>query len=291
MTLPTNPNRRSGPRQYHPPNQQRPMPAMRSQKTKQAPARTYTVTEVAARCHLSVRALHHYDAIGLLCPSRRSAANYRLYDDQDLLRLQQILIYRELGLSLDAVAQLLDAEPAAREQVLQTQRAALLAQQERLQAMLQMVDANLNAIKEHQTMNPDTLFQGTQTFREGEYAAEAEQRWGKTDAWQESRKRQQRYSADDRARMQAEADANVAEFLTAFRAGQPPDGAVARELARQHREQIERWHYPCPPAMHVQLAEMYVHDARFAAHYDQHQSGLAHYIAAAIRSAAAEAGG
>lgn len=287
MTLPINPNRRSGPRQYHPPNQQRPMQAMRSPKTKQAPARTYAVTDVAARCHLSVRALHHYDAIGLLRPSRRSAANYRLYDDQDLQRLQQILIYRELGLSLDAVAALLDAEPAAREHVLRTQRAALLAQQERLQAMLQMVDANLKAIKEHQTMNPDTLFQGTQTFREGEYAAEAEQRWGKTDAWQESKKRQQNRTSEDRDRMLAEADANVAEFVTALRAGQPATGAVAINLARQHRAHIERWHYPCPPAMHVQLADMYVHDPRFTAHYDQHAPGLAAYIAEAIRAASA----
>lgn len=252
--------------------------------------RTYTVAEVAKRCHLSVRALHHYDAIGLMRPKRRSDGNYRLYDQDDLQRLQQILMYRELGLSLADVARVLDADAATRQQVLSTQRQTLLDQQQRLSAILHMVDQSLQQLKEPIPMNPDTLFQGTETFRQGEYAAEAEKRWGTTDAWRESKKRYAGYGADDKARMQAESDANVAEFLTAFRAGQPADSAVAIALADQHRAHIERWHYPCPPAMHVQLASMYVNDPRFTAHYDQHAPGLAAYIAEAIHQAAAKAG-
>lgn len=253
-------------------------------------ARTYTVAEVAKRCHLSVRALHHYDAIGLMRPKRRSGSNYRLYDQEDLIRLQQILMFRELGLSLDAVARLLDANDSERAALLLSQREHLLAQQKRLSSILHMVDANLQALKEQQPMNPDQLFQGTESFQHGEYAAEAEQRWGKTNAWQESQKRHARYGADDKARMQAEADANVAEFLTAFRAGQLPSSAVAVTLAEQHRAHIERWHYPCPHAMHVQLASMYINDPRFTAHYDQHAPGLAAFIAEAIQSAAQRAG-
>jgi MerR family transcriptional regulator, thiopeptide resistance regulator len=75
---------------------------------------TYTVSDVARLAHVSVRTLHHYDDIGLLSPARRSGAGYRLYDDASLTRLHEILLFRELGLPLDAIQRLLDAPDAQR---------------------------------------------------------------------------------------------------------------------------------------------------------------------------------
>jgi DNA-binding transcriptional MerR regulator len=87
--------------------------------------RTYQVKEVASLAGLTIRALHHYDSIGLLVPSARSAAGYRLYADDDLLRLQQILIGRELGLSLEAIRRSLDDPRFDRREALLAQRAEL----------------------------------------------------------------------------------------------------------------------------------------------------------------------
>ena len=89
--------------------------------------RTYQVKQVARLTGLTIRTLHHYDSIGLLAPSARSAAGYRLYDDDDLLRLQQILIGRELGLSLEAIRRSLDDPRFDRRQALLAQRTELAA--------------------------------------------------------------------------------------------------------------------------------------------------------------------
>ena len=87
--------------------------------------RTYQVKDVAELSGLSIRALHHYDEIGLLIPSARSTAGYRLYNDDDLLRLQQIMIGRELGLALEDIRRSLDDPSFDRRRLLLTQRAEL----------------------------------------------------------------------------------------------------------------------------------------------------------------------
>ena len=110
--------------------------------------RTYQVKEVARASGLTVRALHHYDSIGLLVPSARSGSGYRLYDDDDLLRLQQILIGRELGLSLEAIRRTLDDPGFDRRAALLAQRTELSARAERATDMIRAIDAALTAIEE-----------------------------------------------------------------------------------------------------------------------------------------------
>lgn len=103
--------------------------------------RTYRVKDVASLSGLTVRALHHYDSIGLLAPRARSSAGYRLYDDDDLLRLQQILIGRELGLSLEAIRRSLDDPRFDRRQALLAQRAELAMRAARAAEMIRAIDA------------------------------------------------------------------------------------------------------------------------------------------------------
>jgi DNA-binding transcriptional MerR regulator len=145
---------------------------------------TFTVSQVAALTHLTVRALHHYDEIGLLRPSQRSPAGYRLYDEDDLQRLRKVLLFRELGFSLDAVRGLLDANAAEQRDALQAQRVVIEQQQRHIEAVLRAVDATLDSLKEPVSMTTGKLFDGFDQFENGEYAREAEQRWGSTDAWQ-----------------------------------------------------------------------------------------------------------
>src|SRR5688572_19997454 len=110
------------------------------------PRRTYQVKEVAELSGLTVRALHHYDSIGLLVPSLRTAAGYRLYRADDLLRLQQILIGRELGLPLEQIRQSLDEPSFDRRRALQQQRTALERRAQRYGEMIRAIDVALALI-------------------------------------------------------------------------------------------------------------------------------------------------
>ena len=252
------------------------------------PARYLTVGQVAALTHLTVRALHHYDAIGLVRPSHRSPAGYRLYAEQDLRRLQQVLVFRELGFGLDEVRSLIDAPPEGRREALLAQRTALSERRRHMDAVLEAVDATLHALETNTPMNTDTLFSGTDRFANGEYAEEAERRWGGTDAWSAAQRRTGGYSKEDWARIEEEAAAITAEFLAAMQQNAPTDGERARALAERHRSHIDRWFYPCSPAMHAQVAALYTADPRFRAHYDRHAEGLATYIEAAVRANTAQ---
>src|SRR5688500_8483895 len=104
-------------------------------------SRRYQVNDVAVAAGVSVRTLHHYDAMGLLVPSARTEAGYRLYTDQDLLRLQQILIGRELGLALEEIRRMLDEPDFDRRRALLRQRAELVGRVERTNKMIRAVDA------------------------------------------------------------------------------------------------------------------------------------------------------
>jgi DNA-binding transcriptional MerR regulator len=248
---------------------------------------TFTVSQVAALTHLTVRALHHYDEIGLLRPSQRSPAGYRLYDEGDLQRLRKVLLFRELGFSLDAVRGLLDANVAQQCEALLAQRAVIEQERRHRETVLRAVDATLDSLTEPTPMTTEKLFDGFEQFENGEYAREAEQRWGNTDAWKESRRRVQAFTDTDRAAIEAEQAAFIAALIAARDAGHAPDGPVAAELAERHRLHIDQRFYPCSHAMQCGLADMYEADARFRDYYDRHGAGLTDYLVAAIRANAA----
>lgn len=122
-----------------------------------------------------------------------------------------------------------------------------------------------------------------------DYAQEAEQRWGGTDAWRQSASRTKAYSPADWEQIKQEQDANVAAFLDAKRSGLPPTSQEAMEAAEQHRLLIHHRFYDVSYAMHQGLGDMYVADPRFTATYDEGQAepGLAAYVREAIHANAA----
>ena len=138
---------------------------------------SYSVGQVAALAHLTVRALHHYDEIGLLSPSDRSAAGYRLYSDADLERLQQILFYRELGFPLNQVAGILNGGAADTASHLRTQHRLLRERIEQLQAMLGAIEKTLEAGHMGVRLTPDERFEVFGTFVPEDYDQEVQERW------------------------------------------------------------------------------------------------------------------
>lgn len=256
-----------------------------------ASRRTYRVKEVAAIAGVTVRTLHHYDAIGLLVPSGRSASGYRLYDDDDLLRLQQIVIGRELGLALEAIGRSLDDPAFDRRQALLAQRQELERRAAEAAAMIRAVDRALAALEApERRWNMRELFDG---FDPGKYEAEAEQRWGDSEAFRESKRRTARYGADDWKRFGAEQAAILADAFALLSEGERPDSPAAMAVAERHRLAIDRWFYPCNTALHRGLSDLYDSDARFSASIDAHGAGLTAFLVAAIRanSQRAEASG
>ena len=249
--------------------------------------KTWTVSRVARMANVSVRALHHYDEIGLLVPSRRSASGYRLYDEADLQRLRDILLFRQLGLSLEAIRQLLEDPTVDRRQALTAHRAALLRERRQMDAVLRAVDAAIDALEKGETMEESKLFDGFDEFDNSKYEEEARERWGHTDAYRESQRRAKGYSKEDWARIQAEADGVMKGLADLLERGVTPDSPEAMALAEQHRVHIARSFYPCDHRMHVALAEMYTADARFTEYFEKRRPGLAAFTQAAIRANAA----
>jgi DNA-binding transcriptional MerR regulator len=238
-----------------------------------------TVGEVAELAGVTVRTLHHYDELGLLSPSERSGAGYRLYSHDDLERLQEILIWRQLGFSLVEIVSLLDDPGDDRLAALERQRELVGREIDRLGALAAAVDAAIDAQKNGTVIEEASMFEG---FDPTEYEDEARERWGDTEAYRESARRAARYGEAEWGSIRSEAQAIVRELATLMRAGAPADGPEARALAERHREHISRWFYPCSPQMHRGLGELYIADERFTRTYEREAPGLAQYFHDAI---------
>ncbi len=242
---------------------------------------TYKVGALARIAKVTVRTLHHYDEIGLLTPSARSRAGYRLYTGKDIERLQQIRFHRELGMGLEEVRRALDALDFDSRAALRQHRARLAQRRADTEALVATIDRMLGTRGGDSSMTADDLFEG---FKQEQYEVEAEERWGGTPSWQEAQRRTRGYRPDDWAAIKAESKAIIEELAARLTAGDPSDSEAAMAAAEQHRQHIDRWFYACSPQMHAALAEMYVTDYRFAESFDKHADGLSSYVSAAIKS-------
>jgi len=249
---------------------------------------SFSVGAVARFAGVTVRTLHHYDEIGLLSPSERSSTGYRRYDDRDLERLQQILYYRELGFSLEEIAEILDDPQADSVAHLRHQHELLTGRIKRLQEMVTAIEFAMEAHNVGINLTPEERFEVWGDFNPDDHAEEAEQRWGQTDAYKESARRTARYTKEDWQRNKAESEEWGARLVAAFESGLPADSAEARELAEEHRQHISRWFYECSYEIHTGLADMYLADERFTATYENMKPGLAQYLHDAIHANAVD---
>ena len=255
-----------------------------------APTAPMAVGEVARLTGVTVRTLHHYDALGLLRLSGRSDAGYRLYSSADVARLGRVVALRRMRIALRDIPGLLDADPA-------TLRAALLQRRDELRAEARGMEATVRlitrALEEDDMTTPATREDLAEIFGDGfdDAQAEAAARWGRTRAWQESQRRTAAYTRADWEAIKAEADANVAAFLDAMTAGTPPEGPAAMRAAEDHRAHVDRRFFACDHALQRNLADLYDSDPRYAVAYDGTHPGLSAYVTAAMRANAARATG
>ncbi|WP_405012471.1 MerR family transcriptional regulator [Kitasatospora sp. NBC_01539] len=242
----------------------------------------HTVGQVAGLAGVTVRTLHHYDAIGLLSPGGRTPAGYRRYEDADLDRLQQILFYRALGFPLEEIATILDDRTLSPNEHLRRQRRLVGERIGHLQELAAAVERAMEAQKMGIRLTPEEKFEVFGSDYRESWEDEAGERWGGTDPWKESQRRTGGYTKADWQRVRAAADALDSRLAEAFTAGVPAGSEQAAALAEEHRGHITRHFYTCHHAIHRGLAEMYVADPRFTAAYDRLAPGLARWLHDAI---------
>jgi DNA-binding transcriptional MerR regulator len=250
---------------------------------------SHRVGEVAAFAKVSVRTLHHYDGIGLLSPSVRTKAGYRLYADHDLAALQQVLFFKELGFGLADIGRIMHDPRFDRLEALRMQRRMLEEKSARLASMARAVEIAIDAAEGGVRMDAEGMFEAFGEFDPKEYEKEAQERWGTTDAYKESARRTKRYAKDDWVEVRKGMDEVNTGLAALMDAGVPADDPRAMDLAERHRLVIDERFYPCSHETHCGLAEMYVADPRFTATYDKVRSGLARYMHDAILANAARA--
>lgn len=238
---------------------------------------SWSIVEVARMSGVTSRTLRHYDEIGLLPPAGIRSNGYRYYEQEDLLRLQQILVLRELDVSLSEIAEILDQ----RRDPIQTLRChyeRLLQERDRLGVVARTVARTIGELENKEGIpgmtninRPENLFEG---FDPTQYDTEARERW--PEQWEQSKRFTDTLSADDTERMQREATAAMIRMAELMTAGTDVgDAAVQAEVDSAYQSVCQMW---TPNAAALKnLGEMYVQDPRLAANYDKIAPGLAEY--------------
>jgi len=244
---------------------------------------TYKVKDVTRMTGVSIRTLHYYDEIGLLRPGRRSAAGYRLYEEDDLLRLQQVLINRALGLSLEDIRRSLDDPDFDYAESLRLQRSRLVRKLDETNGMITAIDRTLSGLEQpERKIDFASIFDG---FDPAEHAEEAKKRWGDTDTYAESARRTKDYGEAEWRAIRGELDGIWKDAAELMQADTSPDKPAALEIAERHRQHICRWFYDLSPAGHTELAAMWEADERFRRSIDKYGEGLTDWVIAVVRSA------
>jgi MerR family transcriptional regulator, thiopeptide resistance regulator len=238
----------------------------------------YTVKKLANLAGISVRTLHYYDEIGLLNPSSIGENGYRFYEDEALFRLQQILFYRELELSLDEIRAIVAKPDFDLITALQEHKQALVRRVERLNGLMHTIDNTINHLKGNQEMSKKSLFAGFTEEEEKKYTAEAEQMYDPATV-RDSQKKWKAYSKEDKQRIGEEGDAAYAAIVAAIPLGaDSPQAQAGVELWRKHME-----YFWSPNLEQLNgLAELYNTDARFKANFDKFDPRLAEFMREAV---------
>ncbi|MFF5253823.1 MerR family transcriptional regulator [Streptomyces leeuwenhoekii] len=244
-----------------------------------------TVGQVSARLGVTVRALHHWDEIGLARPSLRTPAGYRLYTAGDLERLHRIAVYRELGLGLDRIRAVVDDWATDVPGALRAQRAQVAERIEHLRQLGAGLDRMIDA---HERGLLLTAEQQAALFGprwNPDWPAEARERYGDTTQWRQYAERSAARGPEE-WRAVADAMTDLERALgDAMDAGVRPGNPEANDLADRHREVFSSY-FPLTRRMQVCLGRMYETDPGFAAHYDGVRPGLAGWFRRIVDAAA-----
>ena len=239
----------------------------------------YTVKQLAGIAGVSVRTLHYYDEIGLLKPSRNPHNGYRIYNRAAVLRLQQIMFLRELGMGLEEIQSVLDRPDFDLLHALDGHRLALLRRRERLSDLIQTVERTISHMKGNIAMDSKQLFEGFSEEQQKAYEEEAQRRWGEKEV-KESQKRWGSYTADEKQKILAEGQAVYLDTVAAMPYG-PGSPQAQSCIARWHQHM--RYFYEPTPEIMLGLADGYNDDPDFNTFFQRIHPDLAPFMRQAIQ--------
>jgi len=241
--------------------------------------KVYTVSQLAKMAGVSVRTLHHYDHIGLLKPASRTSAGYRRYGEQELLRLQQILFFRELDFPLGEIRDILDDPAFDQVEALKNHRRLLQRRAERLARLLKTVDKTIQRLTEDDMgMTDEELYEGFTKEQIERYKREARERFDPA-LVQESERRVSKMSKAQWNALKQEGD-DVTRQIAELADRSPGDPEVQGLIARHHA-MIEQF-YPASADVYRGLGQLYAEHAEFRKFYDKYRPGLSDFLKEAM---------
>lgn len=237
-----------------------------------------SISEMAKLSGVSVRTLHYYDEIGLLKPSEViSETGYRYYDEESIMKLQQILFYRELDFPLKEIEKLMNTSEYNKEEALVRQKTLLELKRKRLNQLIGLLDANL---KGDYTMSFEVFDTTEIEETKKKYAQEAERKWGNTAAYKQSQKKTAEYGKADWEKVSDEMDALLQQF--ADHIGENPENEAVQSLVGQWQQYITDTYYDCTKEILAGLGAMYIADERFTKNMDKFGAGTTKLMSEAI---------
>ncbi|MCK9796097.1 MerR family transcriptional regulator [Isoptericola sp. 4D.3] len=239
-----------------------------------------TVGAAARAAGVTVRTLHHWDAVGLVRPSARTAAGYRLYTPSDLARVHRVVLYRELDVPLEEIAALLDT-PEGADASLRRQRDLVRERLRRLERAADALDRLVEARERGVLLSPEEQVALFGDDWQLSWAEGARERWGDTDQWAQFAERAAERTPEEWQEVAAEAESVLAALADAMGRGVRPGSDEADALAERHRASLGAY-FDVTPAMHVVIGRMYTADDGFTATHDARRPGLTAWLSEVI---------
>ena len=244
----------------------------------------YTVQKLASLAGVSTRTLRYYDEIGILKPARINSSGYRIYGQAEVDRLQQILFYRELDVSLDRIKEIVTNPTFNGAAALKDHREKLLEKKLQLELLIANVDKTIALTEGRMKMSNKEKFEGfkKQMIEENEqkYGSEIRKKYGNNQVDQ-SNARVMNMTQEQHDEVTALAENIIVTLAEAFKTGDPA-GELAQKAAEMHKQWLGFYWNKYSKEAHAGLAQMYVDDERFTAYYDKEQPGTAKFLRDAI---------
>lgn len=244
----------------------------------------YTVQKLGLLAGVSTRTLRYYDEIGILKPARINSSGYRIYGPAEVDRLQQILFYRELGVSLEEIKEIITSPDFDADQALREHRKRLLEKREQLDALIANVDQTLAQREGKKTMSDKQKFAGFKQKliddNERQYGSEVRAKYGDEQV-DRSNQKIKGMTEEEYERL-SKLETSIREALAEAYATGDPASELAQKAVRLHREWLTFYWDGYTKEAHMGLAQMYVDDPRFTAYYDRDQPGIAAFLRDAV---------
>lgn len=244
----------------------------------------YTVQKLGRMAGVSTRTLRYYDEIGLLKPARVNSAGYRIYGSAEVDRLQQILFYRELGVELITIKEIVTSPAFDKLQALKGHRDKLLERRLQLETLIANVDKTIALSEGRIIMSDKEKFEGFKQRlvddNEEKYGEEIRERYG-DDTVNKSNQKLKGLSEKQYDEVTQLAGQVIENLHAAFKTGDP-GGALAQKTADLHRQWLCYFWESYSKEAHAGVAQMYVDDPRFMAYYDEKLPGAAQFLRDAI---------